>query len=144
MRRGYLQGDDAAPRRSDNGNPVRIDKSELGKIVQRAQRIGLPGRQQLVAGFLDAPGGKAIHCQRNITPARHEFSDAIAGIFRQPVASMEIYDGSEGAAALRFRQVALNRLSGRTCRYFAALARLALLDLANAVLSTVEPDQFLR
>jgi hypothetical protein len=55
---------------------------------------------------------------------------------------MEIHNGCEWAVALRFRQVALNRI--RRLRRFATLARQALLELAKANWSTFEPDQFLR
>ena len=54
---------------------------------------------------------------------------------------MERHNGWEWAVALRFREVALDRI--RRLRGFATLARQALLELAKADWSTVEPDQLL-
>jgi hypothetical protein len=57
---------------------------------------------------------------------------------------MDIDNGRKRTASVRFRQVAFN---GRTRRFrwrFAALASLPLLELANAVSSTIELNQVVR
>jgi len=92
----------------------------------------------LFTGILDATGGKAIHYQRDIAPARYEFGHPIAGICREPIASMEIDNGRKRTASVWFRQVAFNGGVWHVRRHFAALASLTLLDLPHDERRTVE------
>src|SRR5882724_9059689 len=68
----------------------------------------------------------------------------MTGALRQPAAPVKINHSGEGAGSVRLRKIGFDLDRIRRGRAFAALDRLAPLDLPHQKWRTLEPDKFLR